>query len=55
MKELKKLENKIERRLEEIRSIGDERKQTANELNEYTILHQRLIELHNIMNMLKEI
>lgn len=55
MKELKLLESKIEKRLEEIRNIGNERKQTVNELNEYTILQQKLRELHSIMNMLKEI
>lgn len=53
MKELKRLESKIEKRLEEIRNIGIERKQTANELDEYAKLQSDLRQLHNVMAMIQ--
>ena len=53
MKELKRLESKIVERLQEIRNIGSERKQTENELDEYAKLQSDLRQLHNVMIMIQ--
>lgn len=53
MNELKRLEDKIEERLDEIRNIGIERKQTANELDEYVRLQSDLKQVHHVMIMIQ--